>query len=156
MIWEDVLSMPQSKFAKQTIGIAEGRAISLGKAKNRKLSWGMFGKELSDPQRTKERQKQFFQLSKEEQDKLKAVNGWILGGEIDGDRRKRASIKQRDLVTFDCDEISPELVEEIKMGVNPICDYEFFAHSTRKHTTQEPRVRFFLLCEEPVLPEHFN
>lgn len=148
--------MPQSKFSNQTIGIAEGRAISLGKAKNRKLSWAMFGKELADPQRTKERQKQFFNLPKEEQDKLKAVNGWILGGEIEGDRRKRASIKQRDLVTFDCDEISPELVEEIKMGVNPICEFEFFAHSTRKNTKEEPRIRFYLLCEKPVLPEQYD
>lgn len=148
--------MPKSKFASQLIGIAEGRAISLGKAKNRRIAWSAFGKELSQPQRTQERQKQFFKLPIEEQDKLKSIGGWLLGGEIDGDRRKRAAIKQRDLITFDCDEISPELVEEIRMGVNPICKFEFFAHSTRKHQASKPRVRFFLLTSTPVKPEQYD
>lgn len=150
--------MPTSKdaYAGQLIGIAQGRAISLGKAKNRRLSWKAFRDELAAPQRTQERFAAFLKLPKEEQDKLKAVNGWLLGGEIEGDRRKKNQIKHRYLITLDCDEITPDILEDIRIGVNPICRFEFVLHSTRKHQATKPRIRIFLLCESPVEPDQYD
>lgn len=148
--------MAKSQYAREIVHIAEGRALSLGKARNRAISWGQLGKELSEPTRTPEKFAAFLRLPKEEQDKLKAIGGWILAGSIEGDRRKRKAVTARDIITFDCDEISPELVEEIKVGVNPLCDYEFYAHSTRKHSSEVPRVRFYILCSTPVEPEQYD
>lgn len=150
------MPVKSSRYANQMIGIAQGRAISLGKAKNRRLTWGAFCKELEAPQRTQESFSAFLKLPKEEQDKLKAVNGWLLGGEIEGDRRKKNQIKHRDLITLDCDEITADILEDIKLGTSPLCRFEFFAHTTRKHQAESPRLRIFLLTTRPALPDEYD
>ena len=137
--------MPKSKFASQIVGIAEGRATSLGKATNRKMPWSLFGKEMSNPVRTNEKFKAFMQLPKVEQDVLKAAPGWLLGGVVEAGRRRGAQIGTRSLVTLDCDEMTPELFSDIFEGQNAICEYEFFAHTTRKHTAEHPRIRIYIL-----------
>ena len=142
-------------YAGKLIRIAQGRSNSLGKAKNRNMTWAEFRKELSKPQRTQERFSAFLKLPKVEQDKLKSINGWILGGEISGDRRRKNQIENRFLITLDCDEMTPEVFATIRDGSNPICLYEFFAHTTRKHTPEAPRLRIFLLPTDPVLPEEY-
>jgi hypothetical protein len=148
--------MPDSKYKTQIIGIAEGRAISLGKAKNRRLSWEGFGKELKTPVKTNERQSAFLKLPKEEQDKLKAVPGWFLGAAVEEGRRKRSQIKSRSLITLDCDEISPALLESIRSGKNAICRFEFYAHTTRKHRPSNPRLRIYLLPTADFASEKYD
>lgn len=148
--------MPNSNFRSQIIGIAEGRAISLGKARNRRLSWEAFGKELKNPVRTNEKQSAFLKLPKEEQDKLKAVPGWFLGAVVEEGRRKRSQIQTRSLITLDADEISPEILQTIRDGTNPICAYEFYAHTTRKHRPDNPRLRIYLLPKGDFASEKYD
>lgn len=148
--------MPDSKYKSHIIGIAEGRAISLGKARNRKMSWDAFGKELKTPVRTNEKQAVFMKLPKTEQDTLKAVPGWFLGGTVEEGRRKRSQIKSRALITLDCDEITAATLESIKSGRNAICRFEFFAHTTRKHTPEKPRLRIYLLPNQDFPSEKYD
>lgn len=135
----------KTRYKNQFVGISEGRAISLGKARNRRVTWGDFIKELARPVRTNEKLRAFFKLPKEEQDKLKAVPGWILGAAVEQGRRRRSGIKERSLITLDCDEITPEILEEVQLGLSPICRFEFVAHTTRKHRPDSPRLRIYLL-----------
>ena len=147
--------MAKGRSSRELVRIAEGRATSLGKAKNRTLGWGELGDTLSTPTRTKESFKAFLKLPKDEQDRLKATNGWILGGPISGDRRRKVAIRERDLLTFDCDAISPKVLRSLLNGKNPICDFEFYLHTTRKHQEDAPRVRLFFLLAEPVPADHY-
>ena len=148
--------MAVRKHDSEIIAIAEGRASSLGKASNRNISWEQFYKMLSNVSRTGETQKAYLALLKEEQDRLKSVSGWILGGPVDAGRRRRKLIEKRSLVTLDCDDMTPELLQEIKSGVNPICKYEFIAHTTRKHRPDKPRLRIYLLPEAPFDSDQYD
>lgn len=145
-----------SEFASQIIRIAEGRATSLGKAQNREIAWSSFFKEVSDPVRTNERQSAFMKLTKEEQDKLKAMPGWLLGGPVANGRRQGSQIKARSLITLDADEITVRQFEAIENGTNPICKFEFVAHTTRKHTPENPRLRIFLLPTKNFPSEQYG
>ena len=136
--------------ANREVRIARGRGNNLGKAKNQVMSWKRFCALFDSPPRTNERQKAYFKLPKTEQDKLKSSDGWYLGGPIQGKRRRKNAIKERDIITIDIDECSPELFELIRSGVLKISNYEFKAHTTRKHTAKNPRVRINVLCATPV------
>ncbi len=115
------------------IRIARERSLSLGKATNATISWGALGKLLSTPAETPETSRAFLMLPKDEQNRRKAVNGWILGGPIKGNRRRKSDVVARDVITFDLDDLYPEIVEDIRQGNSPISAYEFYAHSTSKH-----------------------
>lgn len=106
----------------------------------------MFG----SPPRTNERHKAYFKLPKTEQDKLKSSDGWYLGGLIQGKSRRKNSIVERDILTLDIDECTPELFDLIESGVLQIANYEYVAHTTRKHTPKNPRVRLNFPLVRPV------
>lgn len=148
--------MAKSRFKDTLIRIAEGKASSLGKATNKTLSWGNFVNSLARPTRTRESFKQFLKLPKAEQDKLKALDGWLLGGPVQSGRRRKNQILERDLVTLDLDKITAQQYRSIRVGKNPICQYEFVAHTTRKHTEENPRLRIYMLPKRPVKAEEYS
>lgn len=142
--------------ASREVRIARGRGFNLGKAKNQVLSWKAFCDLFSEPPRTNERQKAYFKLPKTEQDRLKSMDGWYLGGPVKGGRRRKNSITERDIITIDIDECAPELFQLIEDGILEIANYEFVAHTTRKHTAKAPRVRLNFPLSKPVKRDHYD
>lgn len=137
------------------IHYAEGRGTNLGKAKNRIIGWADFCKQFSTPTKTKERRKAFDKMSKEQQDDLKSVDGWIIGAQVADGKRRRVNIQPRDLLSLDYDYATPTFLDQIKLGVTPLSDKEFFVHSSRRHTDEKPRIRLFAPLSRPVTPEEY-
>lgn len=142
--------------ANREVRIARGRGNNLGKAKNQVMSWKTFCELFETPPRTNERHKAYFKLPKTEQDKLKSSDGWYLGGPIQGKSRRKKSIVDRDIITIDIDECSPELFDLVESGILQIANYEFVAHTTRKHTKKNPRVRLNFPLLRPVKRDHYD
>ena len=138
------------------VRIAQGSALSLGKAKNRTLAWKDFCTLFDDPPRTSEKHRAFLKLPKPEQDRLKAIDGWYLGGGVEGGRRRRRQIAERDIITIDIDECSPEFFAEIRDGLPEVADLAYVCHTTRKHDPERPRVRMNFLLERPVDRDHYD
>lgn len=125
------------------VGWAEGKGRNLAKGKNITAAWGELKRKLSKPLVTPETRKAFDKMSKDEQDELKALPGWISGAQCKDGYRRLANVMPRDLLTLDCDYMPEGIVEDIKLGAVAIAHYEGFWHSSRRHTEEAPRLRFF-------------
>lgn len=137
------------------IHYSEGRGINLGKAKNKIAGWGDFVAMLSTPTKTKERRRAFDKMAKEQQDDLKSIDGWIMAAQVAEGKRTRANIRPRDLLSLDYDYATPAFLDQIRMGVTPLSDFEFFVHSSRRHTDEKPRIRLFAPLARPVTADEF-
>ncbi len=131
------------------IRFAEGTGRNLGKATNRTASWKQFSTRFSKPVVTSEKVKDYLRLPESDQKALKAVDGWIYRTQVEGHVRNRGSGLPSDLITFDFDYATPEYLESMLTG--QICpEWEWFIHTSRRHTEEKPRFRMFILLAEPV------
>ena len=129
------------------VSFSEGRG-NLGKAKPRTEGWAKFCDRHSKPTRTKELRKAFDKMSKEEQDELKSIDGWEIGAQLKDGVRRRQNIRPRDYAL-------PEFLTLIEMGLLPISEFEFFVHSTRRHTSEKPRIRLFMPLASKVAADDY-
>ncbi|MEO1406458.1 MAG: virulence-associated E family protein [Pseudomonadota bacterium] len=120
------------------------------------MTWAQFCALFETPPRTNEKHRAFFKLPKTEQDRLKAMDGWFLGGAIQGKNRRKKAIQQRDIITIDIDECTPELYQLIRDGILEIGNYEYVAHTTRKHTSKNPRVRLNFPLTTPAARDNYD
>jgi putative DNA primase/helicase len=137
------------------VRFAEGRGRNLGKAGNKTLEWGKFRKLFEKPTRTKESFKTYVAMSHEEQVKLKSIDGWIYRTHVVGASRNANSGKPTVLWSLDYDYATPELVDRIKMGLVAY-GYEYLVHSSRRHTDEKPRIRFWGLFSRPVTNDEYG
>ncbi len=137
------------------VRFAEGRGRNLGKADNKTLGWGKFRKLFESPSRTKESFKAYMGMSHEEQVRLKSIDGWIYRTHVAGASRNATSGKPTVLWSLDYDYATPELVDRIKMGL-VAHGYEYLVHSSRRHTNEKPRIRFWGLFSRPVSNEEYG
>lgn len=144
-----------SRHADLMLRFAEGRG-SKGAVKNRRLSWGDILIRLSKPTVTRETLAQFLKLPIEDQDKLKNINGFWIGAHCAEGRRNTKAITHRDIITFDIDKTSPELLTKLQFGLTSISHFEFAVHSTRKHTPEAPRLRIAVPLAKPIPIDMYN
>ncbi len=137
-----------------SLRIAIGNDAHLGKVKNKTLTWGDLRERCFTPVIGQETLREYLELPKPEQDRLKNV-GFFLGGPCDDNYRKAANIHERCLVVLDIDTATFDLLDKIEMGLTALSDFEFFAYSTRKHTAIKPRLRVVILLEKPISVEKF-
>ncbi len=147
--------MAVQKYGKRLIRLAEGTSRSLGKVKDITISWGSLAGKLNTPLKSAERVKEYQKMSANERNKLKVANGWYLGGHCEGGRRKMNAIQERDVLTFDLADSNPEQLEDLTMGMSGISEYEWYAHTTRSHTAESPRLRIYLLLSEPIPADQY-
>lgn len=137
------------------VHFSEGRGVNLGKAKNRVGAWSEFVTMLSNPTKTGEKRRVFDKMTKEQQDELKAIDGWIMAAQVAEGRRNRNNIKPRDLLSLDYDYATPAFLDQISAGVTPLSEFEFFVHSSRRHTDEKPRIRLFAPFTRPVTADEY-
>ncbi len=137
------------------VRFAEGRGRNLGKADNKTLEWGKFRKLFETPTRTKESFKSYMGMSHEEQVRLKSIDGWIYRTHVAGASRNATSGKPTVLWSLDYDYATAELVDRIKMGL-VAHGYEYLVHSSRRHTDEKPRIRFWGLFSRPVSNDEYG
>lgn len=150
----DVKSEISPTDAKETFYIAKGTR-NLGKAQNANVTWSGLVKRLSKPTVTGESFKKFLSQPKEEQDRLKNVDGWWIGAFCEGGRRGNKSIHARRIVTFDMDDCPPGVLADLTERRTGIAPYTFVVHSTRKHTAEKPRLRITFLLDDEIAAEKY-
>jgi len=147
--------MPSHKHNLITVRWSEGSGKNLAKTKNMSAHWPKFYKQFEKPFVTPEKRKAFDKMSKEQQDDLKKINGWVSGAQFEGKWRNKRNLLPRNLVTIDIDYAPDHILELIELGLIGVNMYVGLWHSSRRHTPKSPRVRgFFPLSREVTTDEY--
>ncbi|WP_302297803.1 virulence-associated E family protein [Mitsuokella multacida] len=123
--------------------------------RNVKTSWQDFLQDhLLTPCRTNETMAEYAAMKKPERDRVKDQGGFV-GGYLEGGRRKKESVKLRQLICLDADNIPkgvdfPAMVAE-KGGVPCYAIYP-----THSATPDKPRYRLVIPCSRPLAPEAYE
>lgn len=124
-----------------TYTIAVGRSRRDTEWRNTAVTWGKL-KELLRHRRTACTLREYQQLSKEEQGRIKDVGGFV-GGELKADGRRTAdNIKCRTLLTLDVDHAT-------KLPTRIAPRYALIVYSTHSHTPEAPRYRVVAPLSRP-------
>lgn len=141
---------------KMIVLFAEGKARNFAKAQNKTLPYIGFMKYFKKPYVTPEKRKEFNRLSKEEQDNLKSIAGWYSGAQCSDGYRNLRNILPRNIATIDMDYVPDYVPDQIETGCFGLSDIEFFAHSSRRHTPEEPRIRIILPLSRRVDRDEYS
>lgn len=123
--------------------------------RNVKTTWQDFLQDhLLTPCRTNETMAEYAAMKKPERDRIKDQGGFV-GGYLEGGRRKKDSVKLRQLICLDADNIPkdvdfPAMVAE-KGGVPCYAIYP-----THSATPEKPRYRLVIPCSRPFEPEAYE
>lgn len=131
------------------IATAANRRASVWK--NRKWRWSEIVERCRTPQRSAETMGEYLRLSRDLQNDLKDVGGFV-GGYLTDGKRKTANVQLRSMLTFDIDNAAPGLWEDFTL--NHPC--AAMVYSTRKHTPEKPRLRLILPADRPMLPAEYE
>ncbi|MFQ9309263.1 MAG: VapE domain-containing protein [Paraclostridium sordellii] len=134
------------------INIAIGRSRKEINYVNKSISYLDFiNKYLKDTKYTKENYKEYINFSKDIQDNIKDVGGFVGGFLKDGKRRKDTVIN-RSLVTLDADFAYENMIEDIEKN----CDFAMCVYTTHKHTKENPRFRIVIPLSYEVDPIEYE
>lgn len=128
------------------INIAIGRSRKEINYVNKSISYSDFiNNYLKDTKYTKEDYKEYINFSKDIQDNIKDVGGFVGGFLKDGKRRKD-TVTNRSLVTLDADFAYENMIEDIEKN----CDFAMCIYTTHKHTKENPRFRIVIPLSDEV------
>lgn len=148
--------MVGSRHDSLKIKIATIRRGDRGHSENKTVSWGRLRERLAAPEVDKKYTlPQYLDLSIDKQNRIKDVGSFV-GGHFRDGLRKGTSLEQRSIVTLDIDQVAPDQIDLLKMGVSDACRYEFFGSTTRKHTKKKPRWRLVFPLTRPVTIEEYG
>ncbi|MBS6025129.1 MAG: hypothetical protein KIB00_13715 [Paeniclostridium sordellii] len=134
------------------INIAIGRSRKEINYVNKSISYLDFiNNYLKDAKYTKENYKEYINFSKDIQDNIKDVGGFVGGFLKDGKRRKDTVIN-RSLVTLDADFAYENMIEDIEKN----CDFAMCIYTTHKHTKENPRFRIVIPLSYEVDPIEYE
>ncbi|MFR4162795.1 MAG: VapE domain-containing protein [Paraclostridium sordellii] len=134
------------------INIAIGRSRKEINYVNKSISYLDFiNNYLKDTKYTKENYKEYINFSKDIQDNIKDVGGFVGGFLKDGKRRKDTVIN-RSLVTLDADFAYENMIEDIEKN----CDFAMCIYTTHKHTKENPRFRIVIPLSDEVDPIEYE
>ncbi|TAN65146.1 hypothetical protein WS9_012805 [Paraclostridium sordellii 8483] len=134
------------------INIAIGRSRKEINYVNKSISYLDFiNNYLKDTKYTKEDYKEYINFSKDIQDNIKDVGGFVGGFLKDGKRRKETVIN-RSLVTLDADFAYENMIEDIEKN----CDFAMCIYTTHKHTKENPRFRIVIPLSYEVDPIEYE
>ena len=146
--------------------IATAKSCNAVKWKNQKTTWAKVAESLSQTERTKETLKQYFSYTKNRQDEIKDVGGFV-GGKLAGGTaklkgkdvtfnapygwRRKGFVEHRQLVALDVD--FGDLDVWIDFGLLEIAG---LFYTTHKHTEDNPRFRIVFPLDRPVSPDEYE
>lgn len=133
------------------INIATGASRTELRWKNKKMLWSEFTQRLSNTTRTAESFQEYMKLSKEKQDAIKDVGGFV-GGQLKQGRRKTGSVVSRCLITLDADFADETLWDKADMIIGCACAM----YSTHKHSPDNMRLRLIFPLSRPVTAEEYE
>ena len=134
------------------INIAIGRSRKEINYVNKSISYLDFiNNYLEDTKYTKENYKEYINFSKDIQDNIKDVGGFV-GGFLKGGKRRKDTVINRSLVTLDADFAYENMIEDIEKN----CDFAMCIYTTHKHTKENPRFRIVIPLSYEVDPIEYE
>jgi predicted P-loop ATPase len=133
------------------ISIAEGRNRRETVWKNKLMNWSELLEKLSNTAYTAETVEEYKNLSKNEQDDIKDVGGFV-GGLLKNGRRKRDSVVNRTVLTLDADFAE----EGLWSFIDKSFDFACCLYSTHKHSKVKARLRLVIPLSRAVTPEEYE
>ena len=121
--------------------------------RNKRVGWSQLAARLANTKRTAETQSQYNKMTKEEQDNIKDVGGFV-GGELEGERRTAMSVKSRQVVTLDVDYAGAGFWDSFLFMTEG--DFACCMYSTHKHSKERPRYRVVIPLDRPVNPDEYQ
>lgn len=133
--------------------------ISLGKSrfetawKNKRILWSSLLARLSKSVETPETHAEYMKMSKEQQDRIKDIGGFV-GGHLENGRRKTGSVLARQILTLDLD-FPPADFWDVLMN-NLEINSALAVYSTHKHSKGTPRYRLIMPLDREVTPDEYE
>ncbi|WP_127903877.1 virulence-associated E family protein [Solirhodobacter olei] len=81
---------------------------------------------------------------------LKAKPGWYKMGQYEDGRRKLGHLLGVSAISLDLDDVQPDQIEHIRLGLAPINRFVWIGHTTRSHTPEKPRWRLIVFLDRMV------
>jgi len=130
--------------------IAVGNSRMDKKWKNKDISWEDFCNRVSATIRTTETVSEYRKMTKNKQDAIKDVGGFV-GGALKEGKRKNGHILCRDLLTLDMDYATPGIWD----GITMLHDFKCSTYSTHKHTNENPRLRLIIPLSREISEDEY-
>lgn len=127
--------------------------ISLGKSryetswKNQLMPWSVLLSRLSKSRETPETHAEYMKMSKDQQDRIKDIGGFV-GGYLKDGKRKTGCVVSRRILTLDMDFAPKELTIPL--------DAAYAVYSTHKHTRDKPRLRLVMPLDREVSADEYE
>lgn len=134
----------------QKLDIATAAAFDSVIWKNKKMPWEDFVSRIFNAKITSETYKEFKQLSKSDQARVKDVGGYF-GGYLRNGRRTQNNIIHKQLVALDIDFGRLSFWDTFTM----LYDCEAIIHGTHSHSDDTPRFRLLLPLDREVTTEEW-
>lgn len=131
--------------------------VAIGKSrkdiswKNKETSWSSLLTKLSRSYTTRETLTEYLKMSKQKQDEIKDIGGFV-GGSLKDGHRKANNVLGRQILTLDADFAPVDLWENIEM----LYDFALACYSTHKHTLEKPRLRLVIPIDREVTPDEYE
>jgi len=133
-----------------TLDIATAGTSRASKWANKRTEWKDLVDDLSHTERTAETLKQYFSYTKEKQDKIKDVGGFV-GGYLKGGVRRNGHVDFRQIVSLDVDFGGVEVWESFV-----VLEAAGVMYSTHKHTPEVPRLRIVFPLDRKVNADEYE
>ena len=133
-----------------TLDIATASTRRAAKWLNKRATWQDIVNTLSETERTPETLKQYFSYTKDRQDDIKDVGGFV-GGYLREGRRKKGYVDYRQIVCLDVDFGTLDLW--IDFG---LMEYAGCMYTTHKHRPEDPRLRIVFPLNRKVGPDEYE
>lgn len=134
-------------------------AISIGRSRfetawsNMEMTWGDLVNRLSVSKDTGETMAAFLSMSKDQQDNIKDIGGFV-GGHLSGGVRRTGHVDCRQILTLDLDTPPEGLWDELMD--NLALDFAMLVYSTHKHGPGSPRYRLIIPLSRRVSADEYE
>lgn len=132
------------------LDIATATTRRATKWQNKRTTWQDVVNTLSQTERTAETIKQYFAYTKDRQDDIKDVGGFV-GGYLREGRRKKGNVEYRQIVCLDADYGGVDVWDAFTLLDVAGCMY-----TTHKHRPEAPRLRIAFPLNRKVNPDEYE
>ena len=140
-----------------TFVVAVSVGKGLGKIRHTRRSWRKWRTIWSEPSVDASCTfAQYEALSPNEKVARKRAPGSWTPSRYKGNRRAVVDLLEKTLLVYDLDHVTHCQLDHIRIGLAPISRFEWFMHTTRSHTPENPRVRMILPVSRPMKPDEAN
>lgn len=133
--------------------ISTGRSRFETTWKNKKIVWSALLAKISKSLETPETHSEYMKMTKDQQDRIKDIGGFV-GGHLREGHRKTGYVVARQIITLDLDFPPADFWDGLMNNLD--LNYAMAVYSTHKHTPTSPRYRLIMPLDRDVTPDEYE